>query len=739
MLEEGSPDAGALRSLAQFQPFEGDGDRMEAAHDDLVTAACQSNGGSFENLSTLKSFIGTKWKTDLEIHELEAARTRLEAAGRVESQNGRVELSESASNDLELSRRRWEQAETTAVEEWEAAVRLENPLLSSDQIALLREQLRPWLDQVIVRHGAEASLLLYPEHPRSRALVDSLANVKLDFLPDCGAELNSLRPEVFRLLIREPTPAQREFLGRLLNTGFYLTVLSMDPRARHLVQDETRQTAIYLDTNFLYAALGVGTRAEATAAKRLLELCKELGYSLLVSPWTVEELRTSIAKSKGEVSSIHQSQKAAQVMAEVSGEKGFAPAFWRESRDSNVDAKTFFAKYDQYERFLEGLGIKAHPQGCEAVDSDVQGIRQYASPLEGLYGVGNRPRVVIEHKAKMRMLIEQLRGSARPSSFSDVRYWFLTESTMLPSYARMPIMEQWRPRFPFCILSSSLAQVVRAMVPRTADLNDMIVGLLASPYVGYRTAVQGVHLKAVERVVARIDSLSDVPAAVAVAMVNDQAMAAQVGGETNDDLVDELVEQSLSEKAKQLELRFEETADQVVTAESDRATAREEAEDAKRKQDAADAERARAAEEARLATQRATAAAQEREEEAAAKQRAESAATEIEVGLKAEIAEAKGREDSERKRREETERRLRTLRNVAAIASIVLIGGGIAALLATGAVSGWAPVIALIAATVLACYAAARIISATLAKELVIALSIIVGVVTAAAAIVPPD
>ena len=520
---------------------------MEAAHDDLIVAACQSHGGSFDSLLTCQGFIKSNWHIDLELHEVEAARTRLKASGRINSHDSGLCLSEGTQHELEGSRKSWEHAEATAMDEWEAAVRTEYPLLSDGDLVLLRQQIRPWLDHVIAGHGAEASLLLYPDHPRSQELVQSFDRLDLSFLPDCGTQLNSLRPRAFRLLIREPTPAQRDFLGRLLNTGFYLAVLSLDPRASHLAQAEARQTAIYLDTNFLYAILGVGSRTEAAAARRLMQLCRELGYSLRVTPWTIDELRTSIAKSRSEVSAVHQSQKAAQVMAAVTGEKGFVSAYWRERRDHNVDARMFFAKYDQYRRFLEGLGIREHPQGIETVDADIQGIRKFASPLEGLYGVGNKPRVVIEHKAKMRMLIELLRGAERPSSFSDVHYWFLTESTMLRPM-HVCLCKRDGGLVSLLHSSSSLAQVVRAMVPRTDDLNDMIVGLLASPYVGYRTAVQGVHQKAVERVVARIDALRDVPPAVAVAMVNDEAMAAQIGDETDPEVVDQLIEESLSER-----------------------------------------------------------------------------------------------------------------------------------------------------------------------------------------------
>lgn len=41
-------------------------------------------------------------------------------------------------------------------------------------------------------------------------------------------------------------------------------------------------------------------------------------------------------------------------------------------------------------------------EGVPEIEADISGIRDYSSPLEGMYGPGSRPRIVIEHDAKMR-------------------------------------------------------------------------------------------------------------------------------------------------------------------------------------------------------------------------------------------------------------------------------------------------------------------------------------------------
>jgi hypothetical protein len=720
MSEQPTIDTQALHVLAQFRPFEDGSLDMQAAHDDLVVAACQTNHGGFVSLEACRQFIESTFSIELELSEVRDARDRLVAAGVAAKVGGGLELSTEAVAELDARRAAWEEAHETALVDWEKAVRRSFPAMSDKQIDVLKDQLRPWLDRVIATHGAEAGLLLHPSHPRAQQLVEAITKIDLGFLPACGPELEQHRVSAFRLLVRNPTPAQSEFLGRLLNTGFYLTVLTLDPRARHLAKAEASKITLYLDTNFLYSVLGVGSSKEAFAAKRFLELCKELGVSLRITPWTADELRTSIASSRRDVEKFARSRKVATVMAQVSGEKGFAAAYWRQARDHNETPETFFGKFTYFARFLEDYGIQEHPEGVPEVEAEVERLRLYASPLEGMYGVGARPRVVIEHDAKMRLLIERLRSQHKPpAGYTEVRYWFVTESTKLPTYARIPVDGNKRPEYPFCVLSSTWAQLLRAMVPRTDDVNEMVVGLLASPFVGYRSGPSGqTQVRALERIVSRIDSLKDVPPSVAIAVVNDSAMATKIGEEADDQVVTRMIEESLTAKAAELEKQVASAAERVVQAERER----QEAEAATREAVAAQTHMERERDEAQAA--------------AAAKDQAlvdaEGARSTAEASLRTAV-------QDEQTRRLVAERKHRRLRNGVAVGSIVIVATVSAALIATGTVSGTIPIIGVLAGMALVIYIVVRVVSVRLAAEIVAVLSIVSAIAGIGAVVAAPS
>jgi hypothetical protein len=721
-------DPQAVHLLAQYRPFEGGSADMHAAHDDLVAAACQTDGGQFANLEECRKFVEQRFCIELELEEVREARERLVADGRAIKVGGGIELTEDAGASLDSERIAWEEARETAFVEWEVAIRRSFPTMSDEDISTLKNQIGPWLDRVVATHGAETSLLLYPAHPKAPALIAAIETIDLGFLPLCDEELAHKRAAAFRLLVRNPTEAQSEYLGRLLNTGFYLTVMTLDPRVEELARAEASKVTLYLDTNFLYSVLGVGSAKEAFAARRFLDLCRELGVTLRISPWTADELRTSIRSNRQDVERYAQSRKVAAVMAQVTGEKGFEAAYWRAASESGEEAESFFGKFAHFERFLEGLGIEEHPEGVPEIEADTFGIRDYSSPLEGMYGPGNRPRVVIEHKAKMRMLIEHLRGKNKPpAGYTDVRYWFVTESTRLPTYARLGIDGGSRPSFPFCILSSTEAQLLRAMVPRTTDLNEMVAALLASPFVGYRSALGGeAQLAALERITRSIDSLRDVPPAVAIAVVNDKAMATKIGEETDPVVIQQMIEEAITAKAAELQAQLDSAAQRITDAERVRDGARADRLAAEMEVDRLRIERDRAfADAQRNVTELETVRGSHDQESEA---------------LRSEVKDVKKRlDDAQAERKADREKRRRRNRNAVAVLGCAAIDAAGASLIATSTISGTVGDVATIAVMAVAIYLALRVVSKRLAVEVIAIIGLVSAVVTIASLLIASD
>lgn len=176
-------DPQAVHLLAQYRPFEGGSADMHAAHDDLVAAACQSNGGTFLNLEACRQFIREHFCVELELGEVREARERLVGDGQAEKLGAGIGLTEDGSETLDAERLAWEDARQAASAEWEIAIRRTFPSMPDEHISTLKGQVGTWLDRVIATHGAEAGLLLYPSHPKAPQLIEAIERSILGSFP----------------------------------------------------------------------------------------------------------------------------------------------------------------------------------------------------------------------------------------------------------------------------------------------------------------------------------------------------------------------------------------------------------------------------------------------------------------------------------------------------------------------------------------------------------------------------
>jgi hypothetical protein len=543
--------------LAQYRPFDQDGAGIQTALRGLIFGAAAIGGPEFATLIECRDALRTLWDLDFDTDEIRLVADSLAEEGLCTRSRGGFVLADTVMDDLARAAQSAEANEAQAFAEWKDALNSLGVPLDANDFAHLYNDLHEWLGRIVSRHGVEAALLLYPEDPRAQQLMRSVDDLGLHFLPERTGSVGRIREEALRIFVRSPTEAQRIYLANRLDAAFELTVLTLDPDAIHLVQHQFTDHRVYLDTNFLYALIGYAPASESLAAHRLLTLTKDLGFKVAVTPWTVDELRTSLQASQNRITGmILPSRKYADLMIKAASEKGFDRAFWLSYRDSNISKRDFFDRAAHFEHDLEKLGVETVTDGCDKVEKKPETVQQYVVLLNHIRGPQWRETVVLEHDAKHRVLIEQLRGDGH-HEFSSGRYWFLTQDTRLPLFARsMPNSEDAPPDLPFCMSSSAWAQIMRAFTPRTSDWESMVVDLLASPYVGWQ---RGLDFSAVTRVVGRIDQYSGDGVEFAWEVLADTATMAQVSALKSDGASDEeiasYIDGAFIEKAEEAQNR----------------------------------------------------------------------------------------------------------------------------------------------------------------------------------------
>ena len=570
----------AVNRLAQYRPFAHEGRDVQAALRDVVLAAAVESGGSFATLGECQGAIATLFNNlEIEFDELRQIVDLLVAEGACEKAGGGFQLSDEQHQQLEQQATASRATEDQAFHDWEVSVRAIDPDLTEEDFGALRKDLDAWLERVIERHGVEAALILYPENPRAHELYRQLDDLGLSFLPhDRSTPVRRIRERAIQLFVQQPTPEQRTYLSNLLNVTYFLTVLSLDPSASHLVQERVQGHRIYLDTNVLYRALGLSKVREVLSARRLLDLAKQVGFELAITPWTLNELKESLRRAEQSVKNrALPPRELAHLMAEATSQEGFVTAYWRQYKDKGISPQDFFEFYSALETLLEQDGIKVIDEGIRAIDGNEQAIERELPVLERVL-VHDKVEPLLRHDVKHRLLIERLRGAGN-LTFANARYWFLTQDSALPRYAELR-SDRDQGGVPFCSSTSAWTQIMRSLVPRTDDLDQTLVDLLASPYMRYRG---GVSPQIVQDVVARIDQFEGVSPDLASEVLLNGALIRDISRTDDPEERAEKIDNALIKSAEHLHQKIEaisrsetEQREALRTAEAEKSSSKQE-------------------------------------------------------------------------------------------------------------------------------------------------------------------
>ena len=554
--------------LSQYRPFERGGASARDAQDDLVLAALAELDEPCPSIQACSEYLEAGFEIRLDTLEIARALDTLMNGGQViRGKDGAYALSPGEKTRLEAVATASYAVESEAFHAWQKTVLLRWPNLSDQQLLRLETDLRFYLQAVVRRHGVEAALLQYPEDGRVNSIYAKLEAEGMSFLEPIGPELEDVREFALTDFIRRPTEAQMAYLSRILNVGYFLTVLSIDPECAELVRDITAGQKVYVDTNFVYRLLGIQGPGFVKPAETLLKRTQEAGYECCITPWTIVEFQTSVARSRDYLKRhpIPPSEFAA-LAADATSTDDFINAYWRKvSSEPGLKPQDFVNLYTELEPHLEPHGIRCRDNGCKAVDQQQHLIDAEVAVLERVQNpLRLRGTDRLEHDARHRVLIERQRGDGH-RNFANAGYWFLTHDTMLPRYdfqARGPKSA----RLPFCVSAGAWLQIVEAFRPKSDDLDRALAVMLTSPYARYRHSLS--HEKA-QSVAARLAAYKDATPDLAARVFMNTATVQEIAAAGDDEQI-VAIDNAIVAAARQVQQEAEAAKD--LLAEKERET-----------------------------------------------------------------------------------------------------------------------------------------------------------------------
>lgn len=561
-------------ALANYEGSIGDNGKVVSAFAHLVCQAMVSAPlqvlTMLQILDLVRDQFGAKWY----MGEVKHAVRELENGGYVQKittpEENRFTVKDEFRDVCSREQREAVALRDKVLEKWVVEIRGKHARIGDVECKILVEDLVGFIVAVFDRHGAECAALLYYGEAKKEAFIKKMEEMDLPSLRDRG-ELNQLRDSELLNFFRKAKDDRAMFIGYFLRSSFLKNAITIDPRFIGAISKQFEGSIVVLDTNFIFALLGLQEDFEKDVAKAILQFNHDLGIKSIVHRISIREFQRSLERRGRSIKSlVMPSRELAGALAKAIELKGPIGAYYKRYADTGVKWDDWIQPFLSIEAMLEEAGIEVTDIYEEAIEKDKkleeETNRIYEVSKEYVERVSGGQPLNIEicrHDAFLRLFSIRLR-KGKPNEFMKAGAWCVTLDSKLPRYERL---ERHRLRdVPVFVLTELWMQYIGPMAPKTEDWNALARSLLLSPYLMV-TMPSAPSTERIHRTAARIAEYKDFNPQLATRILLNarfQESIIRLKDDEFNEKVGEVIEEALLEeyyeKDKQLELSIEQSS-----------------------------------------------------------------------------------------------------------------------------------------------------------------------------------
>lgn len=282
----------------------------------------------------------------------------------------------------------------------------------------------------------------------------------------------------------------RKQVLRLLTAHFFAEASQLSVATLMAIESKRKKRSIkiVLDTNFLFSILQLHENPGDESALSLVEIAKQsdnnFNIVLYVLPSTVEEAQNVIVSQIRQLQNIRTSQAMSRAVSTQQITSIAKKFFDAAGKSPGLTAEAYFAPYiEDMRTVLAGKNIKildAHPSlyrvRQDVLDDVVDETKKQEAELP-----------VAKHKSYETLLHDAIlwhavkdRRSVNDNSLFEVEYWAVSIDWKLIAFDRQKRISN-QTSLPVVLHPSNLIQFIQFWIPRSQDLDDVLVDSLKLP------------------------------------------------------------------------------------------------------------------------------------------------------------------------------------------------------------------------------------------------------------------
>jgi hypothetical protein len=422
-------------------------------------------------------------------------------------------------------------------------------IINHDELIELKNGLVVFLSKLLINHGLEVIRLV--ENPKENK--DEMHSIfadeiikQLPFSSDHLYEIASI--EYLNFLYEEDADFKR-YLDTIIKISFRYLSTIIDPEVLENLKTELNGKVIYLDTSIIYRLFDLQGSFRARVTKEVVNLCKEFNFRLVVSYRTYQELKSRIEFDSKVLLSHPIPTSLAVLGYRYRTEENFVSTFWRRKQENpELKPDDYIAVYKNIDLLLQSEGIyveKEKPNFSEDFDETWKGILSKINVRDD----HEKKYHAADHDAFLISLVLSERKNKIISNFIDCPSWILTSDQFIIKFQRTERI--FNHNEPIALLPSQLIQLLRFARPTDGKYVQMFIELFSRAYVP--TSLPELSNAEIQKILSRISFYKGYTPLIAEKVLSDQLFRNRYRQASSDGEKEELIHETLIEKAKELE------------------------------------------------------------------------------------------------------------------------------------------------------------------------------------------
>lgn len=431
--------------------------------------------------------------------------------------------------------------------------------LDSVEISNLKDNLIQFLAILFLNHGAESKALIENNLVNGEYL--STNDVVEDLIYH-NQIVKDIAKKEFPLFLGSPNANIRRYLEQLIEKAFrYLTTIC-DPKVLEDIKLAIKGKELYLDSSTVYRLLNLQGEHRYQIIKEVVSLSREFGLKLKVSAITLKELERRISFDS-KVLLEHPTPVALSVVGyKYMTEENFVSTYWRTAKKQGIEIEDFISKYKNIDLVLEEEGIEVEKIMPVLSEEFNREWTELISKIN-IRNDHDKSAAAAEHDAYLVSLMDELRKTQVINRFLDSPAWILTTDHFFIRFQKTE--NRYKDNTPFALLPTQLIQILRFTKPTDNKFNEMFLNVFSRTFVPMSDGLSNVHT---QKILSRISQYKGSTPLLAEKVLSDQYFRNRYKQSETEGEIEELIHDSLIEKAIELESIVEEKENKLQQLEN---------------------------------------------------------------------------------------------------------------------------------------------------------------------------